>query len=66
VFSTNFADPDVDTIGGFVTDHVGRLPRRGESITIGSVVFEVLRADARQLHVLMVTPAPLAPIAPHP
>jgi magnesium and cobalt transporter len=61
VFNTTFADPDVDTIGGFVTDHVGRLPRRGETITIDSVVFEVLRADARQLHVLMVTPVPVVP-----
>jgi magnesium and cobalt transporter len=54
VFGTQFVDPDVDTIGGFVTDHLGRVPRRGESITVGSMRFEVLRADARQVHVLMV------------
>jgi magnesium and cobalt transporter len=56
VFHTQFVDPDVDTIGGFVTDHLGRVPRRGESITVGAMRFEVLRADARQVHVLMVEP----------
>lgn len=55
-FKTRFIDPDVDTIGGFVTDHLGRVPRRGESITVGPMRFEVLRADARQVHVLMVEP----------
>ena len=49
-----FTDPDVDTIGGFVTDYLGRLPHRGEVVTIGPVRFEVLRADARQVHVLLV------------
>jgi magnesium and cobalt transporter len=53
-FSTSFQDPDVDTIGGFVTDHLGRVPRRGEKVAIDGVTFEVLRADARQVHVLMV------------
>jgi magnesium and cobalt transporter len=53
-FGTEFTDPDVDTIGGFVTDYLGRLPHRGEVVTIGPVRFEVLRADARQVHVLLV------------
>lgn len=56
VFRTSFDDPDVDTIGGFVTDHLGRVPRRGEEILIGSIRFQVLRADARQVHVLRVEP----------
>lgn len=56
VFRTTFDDPDVDTIGGFVTDHLGRVPRRGEEILIGPIRFQVLRADARQVHVLRVEP----------
>jgi magnesium and cobalt transporter len=62
-FATHFVDPDVDTIGGFVTDHLGRVPRRGEVISVGPMRFEVLRADARQVHLLMVEP--LRPTAPH-
>jgi magnesium and cobalt transporter len=30
------------------------MPRKGEQFRIGRLGFEVLRADARQLHVLLV------------
>lgn len=53
-FSTSLADEQVDTIGGFVTDHFGRLPHRGEQIEIDGFRFEIQRADARQIHVLVV------------
>ena len=53
-FSASLADEQVDTIGGFVTDHFGRLPHRGEQIDIDGFRFEVQRADARQIHVLVV------------
>ncbi len=53
-FGTRFSDTDFDTIGGMVIHHLGRLPKRGESITIGSLRFLVLRADSRRLHVLQV------------
>jgi magnesium and cobalt transporter len=50
----NLADEDVDTIGGLVAGHLGRMPRKGESFDIDGLRFEVLRADARQVHVLLV------------
>ena len=53
-FSCTLADDQVDTIGGFVTDHFGRMPHRGEQIDIEGFRFEVQRADARQIHVLIV------------
>jgi magnesium and cobalt transporter len=52
-FSTHLHDDQVDTIGGYVTDHFGRLPHRGESIELDGFKFEVQRADARQVHVLV-------------
>jgi magnesium and cobalt transporter len=55
---TTFEDEDNDTIGGFVTDRFGRVPRRGESIQIGNFRFHIQRADARQIHVLMVERVP--------
>ena len=58
------ADEGFDTIGGLVTDHLGRVPRRGEQITIGGVLFEVLRADARQAHLFLVERSAAAPAAP--
>jgi len=51
---TGFSDEDVDTIGGLVANHLGRVPRKGDVFDIENVRFEVLRADARQVHVLLV------------
>jgi magnesium and cobalt transporter len=52
-FSAAFDDDQADTIGGYVTNHVGRVPRRGEFIQVNGFQFEVQRADARQVHVLI-------------
>jgi magnesium and cobalt transporter len=49
-----FSDEDVDTIGGLVVNYLGRVPHKGEQFKIGRMSFEVLRADARQVHVLLV------------
>jgi len=57
---TDYPDDEADTIGGFVTQHFGRVPHRNEKVRIGELVFEVLRVDARQVHVLLVRRAPLA------
>ncbi|HZW21522.1 HlyC/CorC family transporter [Noviherbaspirillum sp.] len=51
---TGFSDEDVDTIGGLVANHLGRVPRKGDVFDIDDVRFEVLRADARQVHMLLV------------
>ncbi|CAG9163814.1 HlyC/CorC family transporter [Cupriavidus pinatubonensis] len=53
-FGTAFSDHDVDTVGGLLTNHLGHVPHRGEIITLPPVSFEVLRADARQVHLLLV------------
>lgn len=53
-------DEQVDTIGGYVTDHFGRVPHRGETIDLHGFRFEVQRADARQVHVLIAERAPAA------
>lgn len=45
---------DFDTVGGLVTDQMGRVPRRGESVEIEGIRFHVLRADARQVHLFLV------------
>ncbi|MEZ5728923.1 MAG: transporter associated domain-containing protein [Burkholderiaceae bacterium] len=53
-FGTRFPDDDYDTIGGLITEQVGRVPRRGDVVDLGGLRFEVLRADARQVQLLMV------------
>ena len=59
-FGTRFSDEEVDTIGGLVTHHFGRVPHRGERVRIDDLIFEILRGDARQIHVLLVRRDPLA------
>ncbi len=53
-FQCELNDEQVDTIGGYVTDLFGRVPHRGERIETSDLRFEVQRADARQVHVLIV------------
>lgn len=61
-FSTQFSDEDMDTVGGFVMQHFGRLPIRGESVTIEGYLFKVTVVDRRriiQVHVTIPDGAPI-------
>jgi magnesium and cobalt transporter len=53
-FNSHFSDTDFDTVGGMVVSRFGRLPKRGESIAIDGYGFQVLRADSRKVHSLLV------------
>ena len=53
-FGTDFADDEFDTVGGLVLQAFGRLPKRGETTTIGDFRFRVVRADSRRLYTLQI------------
>jgi magnesium and cobalt transporter len=53
-FKTIFDDENFDTVGGLVVSHFGRLPKRGEHITFDGLKFQILRADSRRVHSLLV------------
>jgi magnesium and cobalt transporter len=53
-FGTGYGDEDVDTIGGLILRRLGRVPKRGEQITLDNLQFRVLSADSRRLHLLEV------------
>jgi magnesium and cobalt transporter len=55
---TDFSDEDADTVGGLVAAHLGHMPQQGEVCDIGNFRFSVLRADARQVHVLQIEALP--------
>ncbi len=59
-FGTDLSDEEFDTIGGLVAHHFGHVPRRGESIVIGRQRLQVIRADNRRIHLLMVSEEPEA------
>jgi len=64
-FGSDFADDEFDTVGGLVLQAFGRLPKRGESTTIGDFRFRVIRADSRRLYTLDVEPVAPPPPPPH-
>lgn len=47
-------DEDVESIGGLLVDHLGRVPRAGEVVEIGGVKFTVLEADERRISKLRI------------
>jgi len=53
-FGTAFSDEEQDTVAGLVIAHLGRVPRRGESLSIAGLRFQVLRADSRRIYTLIV------------
>jgi hemolysin (HlyC) family protein len=54
-FGSAFTDEEFDTIGGLITQQLGRLPRRGETVTVDGFEFRVVRADRRRIDTLRVT-----------
>jgi magnesium and cobalt transporter len=60
VFGTAFSDAEFDTVGGLVIHRFGRLPKRGETITIDGLKLTVLRADSRRLYTLLAERLPEA------
>ncbi|ATE62387.1 HlyC/CorC family transporter [Thauera sinica] len=57
-FATHLQSEDVETMGGYVIQHFGRVPQRGESIDIENLRVRVLRADSRRVLTLVVEPLP--------
>jgi magnesium and cobalt transporter len=55
-FGTSFPDEEFDTVAGLVVKQFGRLPRRGEAVTIDGIEFRVVRADRRRVDSLRVVP----------
>ena len=55
-FGTAFSDEDYDTVGGLVIHRLGRLPKRNETIQIDNLRIQVLRADSRRVHTLLIDP----------
>jgi hemolysin (HlyC) family protein len=45
-----------ETVAGLLMKHLGRLPRRGESVSIDGFEFRVMRADRRRIDALRVVP----------
>lgn len=62
-FDASLPEDANDTVAGLVTQQFGRLPRRGEAVTLEGFEFRVMRADRRRIEALRVT-APAMEAAP--
>ena len=47
---TEFEAENIDTIGGFLVDHFGRVPEEGDVFTYRRIGFTILEADERRIH----------------
>ncbi len=57
-FATTFSDAEYDTVGGLLIRKLGRLPKRNEVVELEGLRFQVLRADSRRVHSLLVERMP--------
>ena len=62
--SWTFDDEEYETVGGFVFQALGRVPRRGESFVHDGLAVEVLEADRRRVHRVRLRRAPRDATAP--
>lgn len=62
-FETRFSNEECDTVGGLILNHLGRVPKRNETVELGGLLFRVQRADSRRLYSLIVTILPAADAA---
>jgi len=53
-FDSKLPDEAADTVGGFLIAQLGRLPKRGETVQLEGLRFQVLRADSRRVYTLLV------------
>ena len=51
-FSTHLATDEYDTVGGFIVNQLEHMPKKGESLVVDKLRFEVIRADNRRLHLI--------------
>lgn len=49
VFGVDLGERDYDTVGGFVTAALGRVPAKGETFEHGGLKVEIVEADARRV-----------------
>jgi magnesium and cobalt transporter len=54
-FGTQLLDADFDTVAGLIMKTLGRLPRRGETVTLAGLELRVVRIDRRRIDMLRVT-----------
>lgn len=53
-FSTEMFDERCDTMGGLISQRLGRVPQMGDEFSVDGFEFEVIHADSRRIHLIRV------------
>ena len=56
-FGTALDDENYDTVGGLIMHELGRLPRRGENLTIHDLDIRITRCDRRRIDAVQISPS---------
>ncbi len=51
-FDTHLATDEYDTVGGFIVHQIQHMPKKGESLVVDNLRFEVIKADNRRIHLI--------------
>lgn len=51
-FNTHLTTDEYDTVGGFIVNEMEHMPKKGESLTVDNMRFEIIRADTRRVHLV--------------
>jgi CBS domain containing-hemolysin-like protein len=54
-YDLNIPAGDYETIGGFVTANLGRIPQKGESVKIGKFIVLILRSDKTKVNLVKIS-----------
>ena len=55
LLDTNWQGDDVDTLGGFVYHHLGRIPSVGDALTMDHITIQVAVTEGRRIKQLLLT-----------
>ncbi|KAF0814040.1 Magnesium and cobalt efflux protein CorC [Andreprevotia sp. IGB-42] len=55
---TEFSDAEFDTVAGLITQQFGHVPKRGEKIAFEGYQFQIVRADSRRVHSVLIERLP--------
>ena len=51
----NIEGGDYETLAGFVTSGIGRIPAQGETVTVGNFKIQIIRANAQKIELVKIT-----------
>ena len=54
-YNLNIEEGDYETLAGYITTGIGRIPAQGETITIGTFKIQVIRANAQKIELVKLT-----------